>query len=119
MIPRPLPCESNDHAWRPVFDGALKGDEGASLQARALAELAASVQGSRVSLAVVVGRDPAAVISPALRDLPRSTAVMTSRGRGRSAAVVGSVANNVLALVQDPVVVVGPRRDGPGCSMSG
>src|SRR5947209_14409126 len=28
LILPPLPCESNDHAWKPVFDRALKGSEG-------------------------------------------------------------------------------------------
>jgi nucleotide-binding universal stress UspA family protein len=36
---------------------------------------------------------------------------MTSRGRGRSAAVVGSVANNVLARTREPIVIVGPLVD--------
>lgn len=77
----------------------------------ALAEVESTLQGCSVSRSVVVARDPAAAISEALWDLPRSTAVMTSRGRGRSAAVVGSVANHVLARVREPIVVVGPLVD--------
>ena len=49
---------------------------------------------------------------------PESTVVMASHGRGRSAALLGSVTEELLRLEFGPVVVVGPRcevgeLDGP------
>jgi nucleotide-binding universal stress UspA family protein len=76
------------------------------------AELAGiDLPGSRVVRLVVVDRDPPAAIHRALHDLDRATCVMATHGRGRSAAVLGSVADDVLARGGDPVVLVGPLVD--------
>jgi hypothetical protein len=56
---------------------------------------------------VVVDLDPAGAIHEALR-LHLAVACLASHGRGRSAAVIGSVATEVVARGHDPVVVVGP-----------
>jgi nucleotide-binding universal stress UspA family protein len=98
------------HAETRILSVVARQDRVAEREA-ALADLEAPVQGIPMSRSVVVGLDPAAAISEALRELPRSTAVMASRGRGRSAAVVGSVANDVLARACEPVVIVGPLVD--------
>ena len=44
-----------------------------------------------------------------VREHPGSTVVMTSRGRGRSTVFVGSVAEDLLRKLNDPVVIVGPE----------
>lgn len=63
---------------------------------------------SRVHRVVVVDLDPAGAIHEALRRLYPSVACLTSHGRGRSAALTGSVATEVIARGRDPLVVVGP-----------
>jgi nucleotide-binding universal stress UspA family protein len=58
---------------------------------------------------VVVSDDPAGAIHEELRRLgPPAVACMASHGRGRSAALVGSVATEVVARGHDPLVLVGP-----------
>ena len=47
-----------------------------------------------------------------LKAYPGSFVVMTSHGRGRSAALFGSVAETLLRLVADPLMVFGPSVDG-------
>jgi nucleotide-binding universal stress UspA family protein len=76
------------------------------------AELAAiEVPGAEVHYSVVVSRDPAGAIHVALRQTPGAVACMASHGRGRSAALVGSVATEVVARGHDPLVLVGPLVD--------
>jgi nucleotide-binding universal stress UspA family protein len=79
------------------------------------AELAAVVPPclGPVRRSVVVSLDPAGAIHEQLRQLGRDRALacMASHGRGRSAALVGSVATEVVARGHDPVVVVGPHPD--------
>jgi len=70
----------------------------------------------RVHRTVVVDLDPAGAIHEALPRLTRAVACMVSHGRGRSAALIRSVASEVVARGRDPLVVVGPlveeRRGG-------
>lgn len=40
---------------------------------------------------------------------PAATFVMSSHGRGRSAAVLGSVVESLLRMTSDPIIVVGPK----------
>ena len=40
---------------------------------------------------------------------PQATVVIASRGQGRSAALLGSVAEDVVRLLDGPVVIVGPQ----------
>jgi nucleotide-binding universal stress UspA family protein len=63
--------------------------------------------GVRVDRAVVVDADAAAAIHRELRRLGRAVACMATHGRGRSAALVGSVATEVVARGHDPLVLVG------------
>jgi nucleotide-binding universal stress UspA family protein len=66
-----------------------------------------------VRRSVVVSLDPAGAIHEELRrrGRDRSLVCMASHGRGRSAALVGSVATEVVARGHDPLVVVGPHPD--------
>ena len=62
-----------------------------------------------VHRSVVVSADPAGAIHEELRRLgPTAVACMASHGRGRSAALVGSVSTDVVARGHDPLVLVGP-----------
>jgi nucleotide-binding universal stress UspA family protein len=61
---------------------------------------------------VVVNLDPAGAIHEELRRLGNAVACMASHGRTRSAALVGSVAIEVIARGRDPLVVVGPLVEG-------
>jgi nucleotide-binding universal stress UspA family protein len=73
------------------------------------AELAAvEVRGCPVQRTVVVDRDPPGAIHQALKQLGSAVACMATHGRGRSAALVGSVATEVVARGHDPLVLVGP-----------
>src|SRR5215210_8374117 len=40
LIPRPRACESNDHAWKPVFDRALNGSQGRIVAGQRAGDLA-------------------------------------------------------------------------------
>ncbi len=57
---------------------------------------------------VVVDADPTRAIHDAVHRLPAAIACMASHGRGRSAAVVGSVAAEVMVRARDPVILSGP-----------
>jgi nucleotide-binding universal stress UspA family protein len=50
---------------------------------------------------------------------PGSFVLMTSHGRGRSAALFGSVAGELLQLVEDPIMVFGPSVDADHMSFDG
>jgi nucleotide-binding universal stress UspA family protein len=80
----------------------------------ALAAVEEDLEGVKVERSVVVGLDAAGAIHEALRRLGGSAAAvicMASHGRGRSAALVGSVATEVVRRGRDPLVVVGPFAD--------
>lgn len=66
-----------------------------------------------VQRTVVVSTDPAGAIHEQLRELGRERTLvcMASHGRNRSAALIGSVATEVVARGHDPLVVVGPHPD--------
>ena len=51
----------------------------------------------------------ASAIDVAVTDSPGSTIVMASHGRGRSAALVGSVAEDIVQRTFGPLIVVGPN----------
>jgi nucleotide-binding universal stress UspA family protein len=69
------------------------------------------IPGRCVEREVVVDLDPAGAIHEALRRLGDAVACMASHGRGRSAALIGSVATEVVARGRDPLIVVGPLID--------
>jgi len=51
----------------------------------------------------------AAAIESVLETSPGTTVVMSSHGRGRSAALVGSVAEDILLRTFGPIIIVGPH----------
>ncbi len=61
------------------------------------------------AVAIGMQADVATTLCEKAREHPGSTVVMTSRGRGRSTVFVGSVAEDLLRKLNDPVVVVGPE----------
>lgn len=76
------------------------------------AELASvGVPGRPVTRTVVVDRDPAGAIHQALHSLPGAVVCMATHGRTRSAALVGSVATDVVNRGHDPLVLVCPYVD--------
>ncbi|MCU1449749.1 MAG: hypothetical protein JWP02_1919, partial [Acidimicrobiales bacterium] len=76
-----------------------------------LSAAAGTLEGVKVEEDVVVNVDPAGAIHETLKRIGNAVPCMTSHGRGRSAAVLGSVANEVLARGHDPLVLVGPMGD--------
>jgi nucleotide-binding universal stress UspA family protein len=80
-----------------------------------LSRAAGRLEGVTVREEVVVDLDPAGAIHEALKRIGNAVACMSSHGRARSAAILGSVANEVLARGHDPLVLVGPLfEDRPG-----
>jgi nucleotide-binding universal stress UspA family protein len=72
-----------------------------------------SIPGHVVNRSVVVDSDPASAVHEALRKLGNAVACMATRGRTRSAALVGSVATDVVARGNDPLVLVSPYIEQP------
>lgn len=58
-------------------------------------------------------RPVAELLTAVLDDAPNALVVMSTRGHGRSAAVLGSVANDILSITRTPVLLVGPNCE-PG-----
>jgi nucleotide-binding universal stress UspA family protein len=71
------------------------------------------IPGHSVHRTVVVDRDPAGAIHEALQNQTNAVACMATHGRARSAALVGSVATDVVARGRDPLVLVCPYVDQP------
>jgi nucleotide-binding universal stress UspA family protein len=91
--------------------GAVGTTDEAVDRANRLARVARTLVGVPVETEVVVDADPAGAIHDAVRAHPDSVACMASHGRGRSAAILGSIANEVLVRGQDPLVLVGHLYD--------
>lgn len=69
-------------------------------------------RGLTVDVDVLIDADPADAIDVVLRDLGSvAVACLASHGRGRSAAILGSVTTEVLRRRRQPVVVVGHAYD--------
>lgn len=52
-------------------------------------------------------------LTEVLDDHPKALICLSTHGRGRSAALVGSVASEVLDVARGPVLLVGPRYEAP------
>lgn len=77
---------------------------------RYLAGLVASRSAGAFETVVVHDRDPAAAIASVTQQTPGRIVCMTTHGRGRARrALLGSVAESVLAASLDPVILVGRR----------
>jgi nucleotide-binding universal stress UspA family protein len=84
----------------------VASEDETAVREEALAELESWVPSAKCK--VVVDRDPAGEIHEELRRLGNALACMASHGRGRSAALIGSVATDVIVRGHDPVVLAGP-----------
>jgi nucleotide-binding universal stress UspA family protein len=74
-----------------------------------------AVGGDAARVHVVVGGDPATVIDRRCDELGACLVCMSTRGRGRIEALLGSVASAVVHRTREPIVAVGPRVGaGPG-----
>ena len=123
-----VPVDGSDESWRAVAVGdRLAAACAAELEIVLVASGGHEVERERQALrnraalehlvtprpeVVVVaaaGRSVADVLGDRLEATNGSLLVMASSGRGRSAAMVGSVANDVLRSTFGPVVIVGPN----------
>jgi nucleotide-binding universal stress UspA family protein len=131
-----VPVDGSDASWRAVdvavalarrADATLEivevvaDDLGAADADRRLAERRSQhdTAGVDTTIAVLVTQGSiAAALGGKLDAHPEATIVMASHGRGRSAALVGSVTEELLQTAYGPVLVVGPHCtttdfDGP------
>jgi len=66
-------------------------------------------QGVTISTRAILGKSAAEAIAAEVDMHPEALVVMASHGRGRSAALLGSVAEKLLQKIYGPILVVGPR----------
>lgn len=85
---------------------AVRTVEEVEARERQLADI--EIPGHVVHRTVAVDPDPAGAIHEALRKLEKGVACMATHGRARSAALVGSVATEVVARGRDPLILVCP-----------
>jgi len=90
----------------PVTFVAVAGPGHRDSLERLTGELAVAADGVGI---VVAGDDVGASILAVTEDLPPHVLCMASHGRGRSAALVGSVAAEVAATAPGPLLLVGPH----------
>jgi nucleotide-binding universal stress UspA family protein len=64
-----------------------------------------------VETEVISGGTPAEAICGLVRDTPGAVVCMATHGRGRSAAVLGSVAQDVVRTAAAPVLLIGPENE--------
>jgi nucleotide-binding universal stress UspA family protein len=132
-----VPVDGSSHAWRAadvavalarhcsghleIVQVVFSPDEAREAE-RSLQARVNDVDSLDVSVVPVVrvASGPDATVASEVCDVvrrePGATVVMASQGRGRSAAVVGSVAEDLLRSLDEPVVVVGPRSGTPDFS---
>jgi nucleotide-binding universal stress UspA family protein len=122
-----VPVDGSDAAWRAVdvavalarrVDATVEVVEMVTEDAEvttaetALAERLDQRDDTGVGSSVTVGTAPdgvAAALEAMVDDHPEATVVMSSHGRGRSAALLGSVTEELLRRTYGPIVVVGPH----------
>ncbi|MBV8690100.1 MAG: universal stress protein, partial [Actinobacteria bacterium] len=88
---------------------AVASEDDVSEREAALADI--SLADAPVEREVVVDLDPAGAVHQTVRRIGPATVCMASHGRGRSAALFGSVATEVVARGHDPVILVGQCLD--------
>ena len=122
-----VPVDGSDASWRAVDVGIalarrcdatvdvleIAFDETSAIEARGhLAQRLVQHDTEGVSVTALVREASDSVakgIAAEIEEHPEATVVMASHGRGRSAALLGSVAEELLSLAFGPVLVVGPR----------
>ena len=122
-----VPVDGSDESWRgvdvalglarrcsghiEVVEVVLTADDIADTEARltlGLRELDAT-DVDVTTVAVGMRGEVAETLCEKVRSHAGATVVMSSQGRGRSAAFVGSIAEDLLRKLNDPVVIVGPE----------
>ena len=123
-----VPTDGSDYSWRAVAVGeALARQFSAELELLEIVTHAADVKRAEqltrdrlaaTPLAVPAGvcarvleRSVGATIAHYVMSIDGGLTVMSTFGRGRTEAILGSVAVDVLREMHDPVVLVGPRAD--------
>lgn len=76
--------------------------------------LAAAAGGFHATWSVLAGDAPADALAAAVGYGDRVLGCLATHGRGRAAAVLGSVADAVLRQVNEPLLLVGPTAQPPG-----
>ena len=121
-----VPVDGSDASWRAVESAIALGRRGdASLNIvevvfadRGAADAEARVadrlgqydtSGVEATTMARVATSAAAAISEEVERHPEALVVMASHGRGRSAALLGSVTEDLLQKIYGPILVVGPR----------
>lgn len=107
-------CSGHVELVEVVFDSADEPEAQTRLESRLRERKPLDVE-CTFSVAVSAG-DVAKTVSDMVADRPLATIVMASRGQGRSAAILGSVAEDLLRLVDGPIVIVGPQASVPDFS---
>jgi nucleotide-binding universal stress UspA family protein len=78
-----------------------------TLAARSTDSRAKSTSSASITV-VAMGETVAGTVAGYVESFPGSIAVMSSVGRGRSAAMIGSIAEEILGSLFGPIMVVGP-----------
>lgn len=128
-----VPVDGSDESWRAfdvamaiarrtqghvdvvqiVFDPTDVGETERMMAQRAIDRTTTSASFAVFVKVAANGADVVGALSKFVDREPGSTIVMTSRGRGRSAAVLGSFTDDLLRTTFGPIVVVGPHAEVP------
>lgn len=123
-----VPVDGSARSWEAVRLASVIGDacdapvevvqvinRGDSVEAAraALARAAEQRGAERLTATVLPDDDVAGAIARHLEAVPGSMVVMSSTGRGRSAAVLGSVTAELLEVMFGPIIVLGPAATTP------
>jgi nucleotide-binding universal stress UspA family protein len=98
---------------RDGVDTLLVPTDGSAVAQRALPVAARLAERLHANMRIftATGKDPAAEILDEQERVGATAICMASHGRGRSAALIGSVASEVVRLSAEPVVLIGPEAD--------
>jgi nucleotide-binding universal stress UspA family protein len=126
-----IPIDGSDFAWRALGPAAALAEQcdadleifqvvtlpddvvpardllRETLGAKTPPDAPAALKGAQVTV-VVMGDTVASTIAGYVESVPGAISVMSSVGRGRSAAMIGSIAEELLGALFGPVMVVGP-----------
>lgn len=126
-----MPVDGSDFSWRALGPASALADQCSAdleilqvvtlpddtgpaqdllretLAAKAADSMISSL-GSATITVIVMGETVAAAVAGHVESVPGAITVMSSVGRGRSAAMIGSIAEELLGALFGPVMVVGP-----------